>query len=143
MYKHILVPTDLTAISSHAMRVAVELASAHGARMTLVYVFPEFNAPMMSQYFPSDFEKRTQAEADKRLTEYLASQDLRGVSCDVKVRQGRVYEQVVGLADEQKIDLIVVATHSPHGLEHFLIGSNAEKIVRHARCSVLVVRPGT
>ena len=57
------------------------------------------------------------------------------------VRFGRAWQEIIEVAREQKCDMIIMATHGYTGLRHALVGSVAEKIVRHAPCPVLTVRP--
>lgn len=65
----------------------------------------------------------------------------RRVEASYVVRTGNPYHEILEEADEQGVDLIVVATHGHSGVEHMLFGSTADRIVRHARCPVLTIRP--
>ena len=62
-----------------------------------------------------------------------------GIKMDVEVRTGHSYNTILDVAEEKKADLIIVASHRP-GLQDYFLGSTAAKVVRHANCSVLVVR---
>ena len=64
-----------------------------------------------------------------------------GIKTQHIVRLGRAWQEVTEIAREQKSDLIILATHGYTGLKHVLLGSVAEKIVRHAPCPVLSVHP--
>jgi nucleotide-binding universal stress UspA family protein len=58
---------------------------------------------------------------------------------DVEVRSGHSYKTILEVAEEKQVDLIIIASHRP-GLQDYFLGSTAAKVVRHARCSVLVMR---
>jgi nucleotide-binding universal stress UspA family protein len=73
----------------------------------------------------------------QRLREFAGSA---GKAITPVVRIGRAWQQVVEVAKKRKSDLIITATHGHTGLKHVLLGSVAEKIVRHAHCPVLTVR---
>ena len=140
MFKRILVPTDLTRFSDTAFRVALELARNHGAALHLLHVLPEMKYGMVAQYFPADAEAKAVAESRERLSKEIESHDLGDISCEISVRVGNIYEEVLDCGTDIKADLIVMAHLDRHGVERFLMGSNAEKVVRYAHCSVLVVR---
>jgi nucleotide-binding universal stress UspA family protein len=57
------------------------------------------------------------------------------------VRTGNPHHEILSEAEERRVDLIIVATHGHSGVEHMLFGSTAERVVRHAHCPVLTVRP--
>jgi len=83
-------------------------------------------------------------DARRRCEERLVtlSRDLQG--CNVKIetahRLGTPYEEIIKVARERGVDLIIIATHGYTGLEHFLLGSTTERVVRVSPCPVLVVR---
>ena len=64
----------------------------------------------------------------------------RGIVEKVLVRFGRSFHEIAEAARTRKVDLIIIATHGYTGLKHALLGSTTERVVRHARCPVLVVR---
>jgi nucleotide-binding universal stress UspA family protein len=76
--------------------------------------------------------------AAKRLAEWRRT--LTGLTVKANVRSGTPYYEIVRAAEETNTDLIVLSTHGRTGLAHVFIGSNAERVVRHAPCPVLVVR---
>lgn len=141
MYKTILVPIDLDEQSSweHALPIAVEYSQIFGAHLHAVTVLPEFGAGIVGSYFPSDYEKKVRAEAERRLSALVRDKVPANLSVVCHIAQGTVYEEILCLAGEIKADLIVMASHRPE-LKDYLIGPNAARVVRHADVSVLVVR---
>jgi universal stress protein A len=137
----ILVPVDFSECAQTAVRYALGMAAQFEAEITLVHVVEQIIYPGDWMYPPlamSDFavEKR-----DEVLTKMQALVKKSDIDVKTEVRVGRAWQEVVDLAKESKTDLIVLATHGYTGLKHVLLGSVAEKILRHAPCPVLTVRP--
>jgi nucleotide-binding universal stress UspA family protein len=63
-----------------------------------------------------------------------------GVKADTVLRTGNPAAEIIAVAEERDVEVIVVGSHGVHGIERFLLGSIAERLVRHATCDVLVVR---
>ena len=87
----------------------------------------------------ADYDSRIVVDAREQLAKIAARLELPAQSVSISVRSGAVYHEVLEEAQAFNADLIVIASHSP-GFATYLLGSNAAKIVRHAECSVLVVR---
>ncbi|MEQ9641537.1 MAG: universal stress protein [Alphaproteobacteria bacterium] len=140
MYKAILVPVDLEHESSwrKALPAATMLADTCGAALHLLTVVPDIRTQMVSQYFPTDFEKKAAADAATRLKAF-AGQQLAGRDVKLHVKTGSVYRSICAEAERLGIDLIVMGSHRPE-LADILIGPNAEQVARHAPISVLIVR---
>jgi nucleotide-binding universal stress UspA family protein len=140
MYKRIVLAVDLAEsdIAPKGLPEALELARAGGGELRLVNVQPVIPATFM-EYVPVDFdeeqEKRTRAE----LETILAGVDLPAQRKSCATRAGGIYHELLQEASEWGADLIVVGSHRPV-MSDYLLGSNAKTIVRHAQCSVLVVR---
>jgi nucleotide-binding universal stress UspA family protein len=106
---------------------------------------PEFVRQLPQDYSESNEETRKQFEtAMRRSAERLdtLSRAVKGsnIESESSQRLGTPYEEIVKVAKEMEVDLIVIATHGYTGLKHFLLGSTAERVVRLAPCPVLVVR---
>ena len=139
--RRILVPVDFSEHSQKALRYALAFAAQFGAEVALVHIVEQMVYPGDWMYPPlavTDFasEKREQVLAKLR-----ALDEGSGVKTQHIVRLGRAWQEVVEIAREMKSDMIILATHGYTGLKHALLGSVAEKIVRHAPCPVLSVRP--
>jgi nucleotide-binding universal stress UspA family protein len=141
MYQTILLPVDLNDDSSwkKALPAALELCHSHGAKLHVMTVVPDFGMAIVGSFFPAGYEKQALADAETAMKEFAAAHipgDL-VVACDVG--HGAVYEEILAAAKRIGADLIVMAAHRP-GQADYLLGPNAARVVRHADCSVLVVR---
>jgi nucleotide-binding universal stress UspA family protein len=140
MYKTILVPVDLgdRATAQPALDRAVALATASGGTIRLITVRSIVPVTYM-EFVPPSFDEGQQLEAEAALAEVAAGVPLPPERVSAVVRLGSIYNEVLEEAEKTGADLIVVGSHRPT-MATYLLGSNAATIVRHARCSVLVVR---
>ena len=140
MFKKLLVPLDLTdmALAKEALDTAKGLATTWGSELRLLYVMPVVPSTYM-EYVPADFESGEKARIAKDMAEIAASLNLPAGKVSTTMRSGGVYHEVLAEAGECKADLIVCSSHWPT-LATYLVGSHATNIVRHANCSVLVIR---
>jgi nucleotide-binding universal stress UspA family protein len=141
MYRHILLPVDLSDKHSwrKALPTALALCTTFQAELHLMTVVPEFGLPMVGQFFPPDFEARAHAHVAAELADFVAAQVPEGVAVQRIVAAGKIYQQILRVAKEIGADLIVMGSHHPE-LSDYLLGPNAARVVRHADCSVMVVR---
>ena len=141
MYKDILVPVDLDDDNSWQIAIsrAVDLARAFGSRLHVLTVVPDFGATMVAQYFPQDYEQQIVEEARQRLHTFTKDHVPEGIEVQHLVGHGRVYDEILRMAEAADCDLICMASHRPE-LRDYLLGPNAARVVRHATRSVLVVR---
>ncbi|MCB1827105.1 MAG: universal stress protein [Coxiellaceae bacterium] len=141
-YKHILLATDLSGQSDIVAKRAREIADESKAKLSVVYVMEhspvayggEYSIPIDANLEES-LEKKAESSLAKLGNKFNIASDNQHVS------SGSVKLGVIDTAEEIKADLIVVGTHSHHGLEAIL-GSRASAILNHAKCDVLVVRVG-
>ncbi len=140
MFKTILVPVDLGEVEAArpAIDKAVELAKSADSTIRLIYVRPIVPVTYM-EFMPPAFDEEQQGEAETKLAELAASVGLPSERVSAVVRLGSVYNDVLDEAEKMGADLIVIGSHRPT-MATYLLGSNAATIVRHAGCSVLVVR---
>ena len=141
MIKNILLPVDLgeETFSEKVIDTAVAMSQSNGATLHALVVVPGYSMSIVSQYFPADFEKRSQADAMRKLQAFITDKVPSDVATQCIVVTGTVYEEILKSAKDTDCDLVVMASHRP-GLEQYLLGPNAAKVVRHAVCSVYVVR---
>lgn len=138
-FKRILCPIDFSPTSRHALAVAADLAKSAGGALAIVHIWqpPVYgtpDAPVASSVIQSLVD-----EADASLADWAAGVKANGVEhVTSQIVTGVPWHEIVGLA--ASADLVVMGTHGRTGLKHVLIGSVAEKVVRHAPCAVLVVR---
>ncbi len=140
MYKRIILAVDLAETSStpKGLEQALELAKAGGGVLRLVNVQPVVPATFM-EYVPADFDAEQSKRAQDALDATAASIDLPPERKSAIARAGGIYHELLQEAADWNADLIVVGSHRPV-MSDYLLGSNAKTIVRHAQCSVLVVR---
>ncbi|HVY71004.1 MAG TPA: universal stress protein [Verrucomicrobiae bacterium] len=141
--KTILVPVDFSAESEKAIAYAVPFARQFGARIVLLHVVEPVAFPDFEAAFPLVMENDKIMAACKRHLERVA-RDLRippRLVERVLVRHGRSFNEIADAARTLKVDLIIISTHGRTGFKRALVGSTTERVVRHAPCPVLVVRP--
>ncbi|WP_424933486.1 universal stress protein [Amaricoccus macauensis] len=123
------------------LRKADELARGEDARLAVISVLPDFAMPLISPWFKEGAADRAFAEAGQMLHRVI--RDALGEDVDARalhiLRQGSVYEEVLAAAEKHSPSLIVMGAHRPD-LRDYFVGPNAAHVVRHAKCSVLVLR---
>jgi nucleotide-binding universal stress UspA family protein len=141
MYRNILVPVDLSDKHSwrRALPTGVSLCETFEARLHLMTVVPAFGLPMVGQFFPEGYEAKLRQQAAKQLKEFVAAQVPDAIPTRRIISEGKIYQEILKAADAIKVDLIVMGSHRPE-LSDYLLGPNAARVVRHAKCSVMVVR---
>jgi universal stress protein A len=140
--KRILVPVDFSDSSKAALAQAQALAKAFNAALDLVYV-DEHNYGEIASFGPMDvdlFKEQAAKENTKKLSAVAERLQELGFKSTAVVKTGRAPLVIAELAKEMAADLIVIATHGHTGLQHLVLGSTAENVVRHAPCPVLTVR---
>ena len=143
--KRILVPTDFSDNSERAVRYAAELAEKFQSEVVLLHVVQDLALILPDAVMPipvatPDLNDMI-ASAKTGLANLVASLNLAHLNPKAEVRVGSPASEIVSVASDLKADLLCISTHGRTGLAHFLLGSVAEKIVRHALCPVLTVRP--
>lgn len=142
-FQKILVPVDFSAHSAEAMRVSADLSRRYEASILLVHVYD----PLVYA-LPDGFTFVTPPAVDQLLeafSEQLAQSKLQAIEAgatrvETRVLQGSIAGAILDCATREAIDLIVMGTHGRTGMQHVLIGSTAERIVRLAACPVLTVK---
>ena len=139
----ILVPTDFSDASAKALLYAAAFARQFGAKITLLHVVEPIATPDFDNSFPLALEDDAlDAHCKRRLESIAAEHGFEPASIDkILVRHGRAFHEIATAAKSLNMDLIIISTHGYTGLKHAFMGSTAERVVRHAKCPVLVVRP--
>ncbi len=130
--RNILYATDFSSYSSQAYFHAVVLAESHGASLTLVHVYTPSSAVQPGASSEERAYWRSQLEQIRPLNPRIPVQYV--------LLEGSPAEEILRYATDARTDLIVLGTHGRTGLERLLMGSVAEKVLRGALCSVLVVK---
>lgn len=143
-FKKILCPIDFSDCSREALRFAVEIAKPAAAAVTLVHVwhFPSYVFPGEAP-LPGNLAHEIAADAAHQLAVWKGEAEKLGpVRLSTTLLEGIPWDRIVQtLQKDPSYDLAVMGTHGRTGIKRVLLGSVAEKVVRHAPCPVLVVRP--
>ncbi len=149
MYKHILVPTDGSALSDKAVEAAISLAKLLGARITAFHAMEPYplqgayaaEASGVAELQPELFAERSEEYAKRVLDTFKTAANAANVECATEFATARSPSQaIVDKARAEKCDLIVMASHGRRGLEGFLLGSETQKVLTHSTIPVLVYR---
>ena len=140
MFRSIICPIDIAepGLETRALAAAKQLAEASGGAVTLLSVVLD-SPSVADRYLPPDFREHQVNAAMEALTGFGRDLGLPQGRVHLRVRHGRAYHEIIEEAKEAQADLIVMASHRP-ALATYLIGSNATYVVRHATCSVMVIR---
>ena len=141
MYKNILLAIDLNDETScrKPLLSAVELARTFGARLHVLTVVCEVEAILQAKTAPLGYELIA-ADLENRIAALVRRADASDLKPSILVTHGvSIYAEILGVAEEAKADLVVVGSRRP-AMKDYLLGTNAARVVRHARCSVLVAR---
>ena len=141
--KKILVPIDFSEFTSKALEHGREFAKTFDAELLLCHVLELPFYPVaigMGSGPPPILFDDLLPEIEKRLVALEQELLESGLRATHEVVEGKPFVEIVRLAREQKIDLIIMPTHGRTGLSHMIIGSTAERVVRKAPCPVLVLR---
>ncbi|ELZ85512.1 UspA domain-containing protein [Haloferax elongans ATCC BAA-1513] len=137
MFDQILVPTDGSGYALRAAEYAVDIAAAYGATLHVLYVVDvrttHADMPLDDSESQTRGQKAVQAVAD-----VAADRD---VPVETEIRVGLPHQTIVRYSDERDVDLVVMGTHGTSGLERYLIGSVAERMIRLSDVPVMCVPP--
>jgi nucleotide-binding universal stress UspA family protein len=136
MYKSILLPIDPSEMErGRAMIDLAQKLAGKDTRIRLLTVVVDIPAFVAAQV-PDDIIKTAMSTARETLEGLIGAS---GIKADAEVRSGKPGSTILTSADECGADLIIIGSHKP-GLEDYFLGSTASRVVRHAQCSVLVMR---
>ena len=138
LWQKILVPTDFSECADAAVHAAAALQQKFGAEIILLHVTEPAYQGLRVQ--TDDLHAQMRHAAENGLKKLAAEAFPNATTVRVLVKDGRPADVICQTAAVEKADAILIPTHGHSGLKHALLGSVAEKVVRHAPCSVLVVR---
>jgi nucleotide-binding universal stress UspA family protein len=144
--RSILLPTDFSDCGNYALHYAASLARTFGASIICVHVIepmvPTVGYSGMTEPLPiADITDQLEDSAERELPKLGSCEECAGLEVEEVIAHGEAASEIVRLAKERNVDLIVVSSHGRTGLGRILFGSTAEAVVRHASCPVLVVKP--
>ena len=132
--QHFLVPLDFSEDAEQALDYAIALAQKHQAHLSLLHVRDD------SELNPLSYTGEALGASRQAMARYLKRVQDAGVEGESTIVHGVPWREIVEAARAAKVDLIIMGTRGRTGLQHILLGSVAERVVRHAPCSVLVAR---
>ena len=140
MFKNLLVPVDLAHESSwrKVLPLAIDQARHYDATLHVMTVI-DLNLDITAVRLPENFNDKHRQATEQRLADLVAQHVPGDIQVKYLVREGRIYQEILKVADEIPADLIILASHRP-SLKDYLLGANAARVVRHGSCSVLVIR---
>lgn len=143
-YKNILFCTDFSENADHAFDVAYDIARRDEGILYILYVIPDNPHRKFAElYIPNATMERIHKEFEDNLVtsykEHYIRRISNGIPFKVVTRSGRQDAEIIKFAMQQKADLIVMGTHGRKGMKHAIIGSVAEKVLRHSPIPVFVI----
>ena len=142
----ILLPTDFSGCANYAVAYAAAIGRAARAKIICIYVLepmvPAVGYTGLADPMPiADISEQLEDSAERELPQVVHCEELRGLEVEEVIAHGDASAEIVRVAAEREVDLIVISSHGRTGLGRMIFGSTAEAVVRHARCPVLVVKP--
>jgi nucleotide-binding universal stress UspA family protein len=144
--RKVLVPMDFSEDSNQAFRIALSIASRYQSRVFLLHVISGVVLEYVADYcIDQSLVDRVLNESivfsNEKLQEAIdKNQHVGNIKVIHNVRRGHPYEEILKEVSEREIDLIVIASHGKTGLRQYFIGSVAEKVMKEAKCPVLLIR---
>lgn len=147
MFKHILVPTDGSPLSSDTVKRAIAYARETGAKVTFFFAKPDYpvafygEGALIDPTTPDKFAEMAEAQAREILAAHEASAKAEGVaSATISSVSDVPYEAIIEAAAQAGADLIFMASHGRRGISGLLLGSETQKVLTHSKIPVLVYR---
>jgi nucleotide-binding universal stress UspA family protein len=146
LIQSILLPTDFSECANYALSYAASFAREAKASIICVHVIepvvPTVGYTGLTEPMPmADLSEQLEDSAERELPKIGACDECSGLEIEEVIAHGDAAAEIVRVARERKVDLIVISSHGRTGLGRILFGSTAESVVRHAPCPVLVVKP--
>ncbi|MGB4547703.1 MAG: universal stress protein [Syntrophales bacterium] len=145
--KNILVPTDFSEYSVKALKEAVDIAAQHGSKIHLLHVVDRQVQECAIDYRLSDEIVRSLKKESLKTSKDTLEKEVektikdKNIKVVIRVKRGIPAQTILREQKAKKIDLIVIASHGKTGLVKQLMGSVADKVVKGAKCPVMVVKP--
>ena len=140
MFKNILVAVNVddSVNTEKILRIAADITNSNAARLHVLSVIGAAQT-VISQYLPEGYEKMVMDRTEQDLATLAASVDLDQGDVTSSARFGGIYREILAHTEKSGVDLIIIGCNKRPATDFFL-GSNASRVIRHASCSVFVVR---
>ncbi|MGE8656358.1 MAG: universal stress protein [Achromobacter sp.] len=145
MYKHILIPTDGSPLSSQALVNSLALAKSLGAKATILTVEEPFHVFAMGAaqvaHSLNEYQDQIRVQAERLLSAAATQAREAGVPCEtLRATHEDPYRAIIDTAHERHCDLIAMASHGRRGMAAVVLGSQTQKVLAHSTTPVLVYR---
>jgi nucleotide-binding universal stress UspA family protein len=147
MFKHILVPTDGSPLSSDTVKRAIAFARETGAKITFFFAKPDYpvafygEGALIDPTTPDKFAEMAEKQAQEILAGHESTAKAEGVACaSISSVSDIPYEAIIAAAETAGADLIFMASHGRRGFSGLLLGSETQKVLTHSKIPVLVYR---
>ncbi|WP_295831379.1 universal stress protein [uncultured Winogradskyella sp.] len=139
--KKIIVPIDFSEHSEYALETAASIAKKHNSELIVLHMLELSNAVYTASRSSIGEEAVFYLKlAEQKMSKFLDRPFLEGLEITPVIKHFKVFKEINEIVDEQQIDLIVMGSHGASGVKEVIIGSNAEKVVRHSTIPVLIVK---
>jgi nucleotide-binding universal stress UspA family protein len=141
MYETILLPVDLDDKHSwrKALPTAIGLCETYESKLVVMTVLAESDMPLVDQLLSPDYKNRLQQKLGQQLKAFVRAQITPDIEAQPTVAAGRVYQEIIRQAETLAVDLIIMGAINADRTRYAL-GPNTAQVIRHAPCSVMVVR---
>lgn len=143
MFQRVVVPTDFSDCSRNAWEVARRAVATPAGELIIAHILTEvplYGEGTLSVETARNVRESARAWAEKALADWVDKARADGLKVRSVLRTGVPHEEIVGLAQDERADLIVIGTHGRGGMSRALLGSVTDRVVRMAVCPVLTVR---
>ena len=140
--KRILVPTDFSKFSEEALKLAAQIAKKHNSEIILLHMLelPQQASDAMGSGKSIPVIMLYKDKAISSLEKLMDADYLKGINVSEAIEFKKVHEGVLDACEKNNIELVIMGSHGTSGFDELLVGSNAEKVVRHSKIPVLVVK---
>jgi len=143
--ERVLVPVDFSVHSREAVKAAMEIKRNFEAKLIFHHVFDitellGLGWTVYGESLEGEAVTRMEDDSKKELDRFINEMEIPTDEVDLLVSRGKPFVEIVRVARDEKVDMVVMGTHGRKGIELLLLGSNAEKVVRKAPCSVMTIR---
>ena len=140
--KKVLIPTDFSELSNQAIDTALLMVKQLGAEVAFLHVIERLDHPDdMTALFDEGYAYILD-RARSLLNDLVSQSEREDIQASAEIANGIPHVEILRMAEALEVDLIMMGTHGRKGLDHLLLGSQAERIVRMASCPVTTIKPG-
>jgi nucleotide-binding universal stress UspA family protein len=143
--KSILVPIDFSRAAGKAMEYGIMLARQFNAELYLLHIVSDIGQSSVDYALPKDvlddYKKKSLESSRQKMQDEIGKYpEAKGLKIITEVSVGLPYQEILDAAEKNKIDLIVINTHGRSAILHQIMGSVAERVLRSAKCPVMLIR---